>query len=288
MQPFVYSKLEESSLLGRGLLSAAAPDPTEAWLAHLEQRHLADLTPREVARALSALSSCYVERRGRLAEGAALASAGKRAAFALFYGPLHFFITREIVRSLPGFTGRLDELLDLGCGTGAAGAAWALASGTTRIRGFDRHPWAIAESTDTYRTFHLDGRARHGDLGGGPRSLTFAGKTTTGTGILAAYAANELTAEGRAHLLSELLAAHARGARVLVIEPIARRASPWWDEWVGAFTSAGGRGDEWRFPSALPPFQRTLAKSAGLDPREMTARSIAAGFQDFGIPGFQD
>ncbi|MBA3888795.1 MAG: hypothetical protein H0X67_24180, partial [Acidobacteria bacterium] len=60
----------------------------KAWLEALEGRHLSDLTPAEVARALRALSSCYVERRSKLARGGALDSAGKRAAFALFYAPL--------------------------------------------------------------------------------------------------------------------------------------------------------------------------------------------------------
>ena len=50
---------------------------------------------------LRALSSTYVERRGRLGDGAALSGAGKRAAFALFYGPLHYLLIREIVRALP-------------------------------------------------------------------------------------------------------------------------------------------------------------------------------------------
>ena len=49
---------------------------------------------------LRALSATYVERRDRLREGAALAGAGKRAAFALFYGPLHYLLVRDIVRSL--------------------------------------------------------------------------------------------------------------------------------------------------------------------------------------------
>src|SRR5688572_25893030 len=98
----------------------------ESWLAALDERHLADLTPSEVARALRALSSCYVERRGKLASGGALDSAGKRAAFALFYAPLHFFVVREIVRALPGAPARLSRIVDLGCGTGAAGAAWCL------------------------------------------------------------------------------------------------------------------------------------------------------------------
>ena len=82
-------------------------DPlTSAWLEALERRHLADLTLSEVARALRALSSCYVERRDKLAEGGALSSKGKRAAFALFYGPQHLLITREILKALPPATDR--------------------------------------------------------------------------------------------------------------------------------------------------------------------------------------
>src|SRR5476649_345073 len=96
------------------------------WMAAIEERHLADLTFPEVSRALRALSSTYVERRGRIGEGAALSGAGKRAAFALFYGPLHYLIVREIVRALPGaVSASAPALVDLGCGTGVAGAAWA-------------------------------------------------------------------------------------------------------------------------------------------------------------------
>ena len=50
----------------------------------LEARHLSELTFAEVRRGLQALSSLYVERRERLADGAALDGAGKRAAFALY------------------------------------------------------------------------------------------------------------------------------------------------------------------------------------------------------------
>src|SRR5882672_8691975 len=103
--------------------------PIDAWLSALEARHLADLTFPEVSRSLRALSATYVERRDRLREGAALAGAGKRAAFALFYGPLHYLLVREIVRAIPEATGGAvlsgpPTLIDLGCGTGAAGAAW--------------------------------------------------------------------------------------------------------------------------------------------------------------------
>src|SRR3954470_13269063 len=98
-------------------------------MAALEAKHLAALTFSEVSRALRALSSTYVERREKLAAGAALSGAGKRAAFALFYGPLHFLLLAHIVDNLPGAKTDVQTLVDLGCGTGASGAAWAMACG---------------------------------------------------------------------------------------------------------------------------------------------------------------
>ena len=71
------------------------------WIAELEARHLADLTFSEVSTALRAVSSAYVERRAKLARGAALSGTGKRAAFALFYGPLHYLLLRHIVAAIP-------------------------------------------------------------------------------------------------------------------------------------------------------------------------------------------
>jgi len=98
-------------------------------MAALERRHLSQLGFAEVRRALQALSSLYVERRGRLASGAALESEGKRAAFALFYGPLHFLVVRGMVRALGASSPPPGRIVDLGCGSGAAGAAWALEAG---------------------------------------------------------------------------------------------------------------------------------------------------------------
>ena len=240
------------------------------WLAALEKRHLADLTASEVGRALRALSSCYVERRAKLASGGALDSAGKRAAFALFYAPLHFLITREVVRALDAGSPGITHLLDLGCGTGAAGAAWAMACGPSRISitGVDRNAWGVAEANWVYRQLELAGRAAHGDVG---RTSQQAAK---GQAILAAYTVNELPDDTRAALLPRLLDAHRGGARILVIEPIARRMVGWWGEWERAVTDAGGRGDEWRFPVPLPDRQHQLGRAAGLDPRELTARTL--------------
>ena len=249
-------------------------DLTARWLENLERRHLADLTPSEVARALRAVSSCYVERRSKIAESGPLASAGKRAAFALFYGPLHFFVVRAVVRGIPGVLDDLDDIIDLGCGTGAAGASWALEAGARRVTGFDRHPWALKEAVRTYRDFRLQGTAQRRDIGAPAPTPRHAYRVSKSTGVLAAYAANELTEAGRGVLLTDLLAVRERGTRVLVVEPIAKRALPWWPRWASAVLHAGGREDEWRFPADLPATQHAVARAAGLDPRELTARSL--------------
>jgi hypothetical protein len=245
----------------------------DRWLADLERRHLADLTPSEAARALRALSSCYVERRARLVAGDALGSKGKRAAFALFYGPLHFLVVREIARVLPEASSGLREIIDLGCGTGAAGLAWADVSGAPRVRGFDRSQWAIDEANAAYRLWGIDGRAVRRDMSSGPSQPL---RVDGGSGVLAAYIVNELEGAARDALLPILLSAHRSGARVLVVEPISRRTSPWWPAWADAFARVGGRADEWRFPATLGPTQQQLARAAGLDPRELTARSLFA------------
>ena len=244
-------------------------DPFGEWVDALEARHLAELSISEVGRALRALSSCYVERRGRLPEGAALSGAGKRAAFALFYAPVHFFIVRHIVRARPA--AEVAAIEDLGCGTGAAGAAWALESPGAVVHGIDRHPWAVAEASWTYRQLGVRGQARQGDF---TRTRL---RPRPGGGIVAAWALNEVPDANRAGVLETLLAARADGAAVLVVEPIARRVSPWWQEWSRAFEDAGGRADEWRMTAALPSRQRQLARAAGLRPDELTARSLFAG-----------
>lgn len=239
-----------------------------AWIAALDARYLVDLTPSEVARALRALSSCYVERRDRLAAGDALGSAGKRAAFALFYAPLHFLVAREVVRATGASA--ITAVTDLGCGTGAAGAAWALEAGGVPVAGFDRHPWAVGEAAWTYRALGLRGKARQADVTRLPL------RVRPRSAVIAAYSANELPPAGRAALLPRLLtAASQHGARLLVVEPIARTSAPWWNEWAAAFVGAGGRAEEWRFPARLPNRQTQLARAAGLEPRELTARSLS-------------
>jgi len=243
-------------------------DPFDAWLSALEARHLADLRVPEVTRALRALSSAYVERRHKVASGATLDSAGKRAAFALFYGPLHFLTVAHVVRELGAAVQAPGTIVDLGCGTGVAGAAWALEAGATPfVTGIDRHPWAVEETRWTYRQLGLRGHGGTGDL-------TRVPKTSRGSAIVAAYALNELAPDARLRVEGRLLDAAASGTRVLIIEPIARGITPWWQEAAQRIAAAGGRADEWRFSVDLPPLLRLFDKAAGLNHRELTARTL--------------
>lgn len=248
----------------RGVSSDA--DPFPRWYRALEKRHLDDLTFQEVRRAVQALSVAYVHKRGSRLEGA-LDGAGKRAAFALFYSPLHFLTVRSVIRRT-GAGARVKKILDLGCGTGAAGAAWALeAANDTPLVGVERHSWAANEARWTYRTLGLRGTIRCVDLTRQPMG-------GAGAGIVAAFTINELDAGQRGHVLNKLIAAHHGGASILIVEPVARRVAPWWDEWAEAFKDAGPRIGEWRIPTELPASLRLMDKAAHLDHRELTARSL--------------
>lgn len=221
----------------------------------------------EVTRALRALSSAYVERRDT-AVHRALDSAGKRAAFALFYAPLHFLTTYRVVQALEAHQPAPRLIVDLGCGTGAAGAAWAIASRGAPVVGIDRHPWAVAEARWTYRELGVEGRARVNDIARGAA-------LRPGTAVIAAYVLNELPPQARERLQTQLFEAAGRGVRVLIIEPVARKLTPWWPSAVLHIRSIdAARADEWRFPITLPPSLQLLDKAAGLDHSELTARSL--------------
>ena len=243
-------------------------DPFPAFYDALEARHRAELTFAEVRRALQALSSLYVERRERIAGGAALEGRGKRAAFALYYGPLHFLLVREIVRALGPALATPRHILDLGCGTGTAGAAWALErQPPASVEGVDVSGWAVSEARFTLRQLGVPGKATRADA-------VAASASDPRAGLLAVFTVNELAEAARDRLLERILATASGGAPVLIVESISRRASPWWPAWREAFAGAGGREDEWRFRPRLPPSLALLAKAAGLDARELTGRSL--------------
>lgn len=236
-----------------------------SFLKDLEERHLADLRFSEVTRALRALSSAYVERReSALANHKALDGAGKRAAFAMYYGPLHFLLVQHIVKEI-GAALDPGTVVDLGCGTGVAGAAIATSqTPALDVLGLDTHPWTLEEARFTYKSFGLrfDVRRAHA------AKTRFPANTSV---IVAAFVVNELNDADRAALLANLQQTQ---KHVLIVEPISQRISPWWDEWAAEFARMGGRADVWKARIDVPPLVKRLAKSSGLRPEMLTARSL--------------
>ena len=225
---------------------------------------MSELTFQEVRRSVQALSSIYVENRGRIESRAPFDGAGKRAAFAMFYAPLHFLLIREIVRALGASHDALESICDLGCGTGCASAAWAQeCSPKPKVTGVDRNAWALQECRWTYGVFEVRGTTRAADL------RTF--KIPPDAAVVAAFTINELDTETRDRFLHQFLN---MSKPVLIVEPIARRLTNWWDEWAREFRAVGGRDDQWRFTVDLPEKLKLMDRAAGLDHRELTARSL--------------
>jgi len=238
-----------------------------SWFDALERRHLADLTFSEVRRSVQTLSSIYVERRDRLNTGAVLRGAGKRAAFAFFFAPLHFLLVREIVRSLKTSIPSGAQIVDLGCGTGPAGAAWALETGGSNpVLGVDVNSWALEECRWNYKHLGLRGTTRQADI----KNFRLSPRAA----VVAAFTINEIAPDNRRRFRDEFLSIHRSGYPVLLIEPIARKLTDWWSDWGKHIISEGGRVDEWRFHLPMPERLALMDRAAGLDHREITGRSL--------------
>ena len=259
----------------------------ERWCREVVERHTAPFTRPEFLKAVRALSARYVERRDELSHKSPLDSAGKRAAFAGFFAPLHFITARAILTALNASSVSIDRVIDLGCGTGVAGAAWALTHRTNPpvILGVDRNAWALNEAAWTWQTLQLSGRTRRASITAVLADLVpsqgrgrHSGSGLARTGIVLGWTVNELTRADRESVLPALIDAAARGAHVLVIEPIARRAAPWWDHWAAPIVAAGGRTDEWALPRLLPPSLADLDEAAGFQREQLTARTMAVRF----------
>lgn len=252
------------------------PDAFPAWVARLEERHLANLTVPEVARGLRALSSAYVERRQTaIPASRVLDGAGKRAAFALYYGPLHFLAARHAMQEIASTAPNLMPhsplpVLDLGCGTGAVGAAAATVTGAHIITGIDTHPWALDEARDTYASFGLSASLSRGS------AVRFRIPRHPAL-IVAGYFVNELRHDERARLLPALVEAVRRGSHVMIVEPLARSAAPWWPEWVAALGPGRPDNREWKLTVDPPDIVRRLGKAAGLTPTMINIRTLVAG-----------
>ena len=245
--------------------------PVGNWLTLLDRRHLADLTSSEYLKAVRALSARYVERRGTLPQRSTFDSEGKRAAFAAYYAPLHFLTTTEVLGALDAGRLPLRRLVDLGCGTGAASAAWAVASSRRpTLLGIDASGWAVNEARWNWRALGLSGHLRRTDFVAALEAR--ASVTSATTGLVFGWSLNELTTPARARVLAALCAD--LQPAVLILEPLARSVTPWWPEWASAFAAVGGREDEWHFHVDLPATLARTDRAAGFRREELTARTL--------------
>ncbi len=245
----------------------------DAWLEAARARCAPPLTFAEIRKGVQALSSLYVERRGGGGLAArAVDGAGKRAAFATYYAPLHFLAAHYALEQIaPATLQGVDTVHDLGCGTGAAGAAAAAAcrAGSVSLHLLDVSGWALGEARHTARAFGLASKTRRGAL---PGAFPKAGR---GDLVVLGWAVNELDEPAREALLRTLEAAVARGARVLVLEPLARAAAPWLAAWAARLAPLGVTGSLVKREIDRPPWIAQLDDASGLDHREIGARVLA-------------
>ena len=249
-------------------LSGELQQRFEAWIAAAAAAE--PLRFPELRKGVQALSARYVERRGesRAAAGA-FSGAGLRAAFASFYAPLHFLAAYHTTRELPAsFRAGVRRIVDVGAGTGAVGAAVSLATSHAPVLALDRSAWALAEARQSFRLLGTPGRTR--------RALLPAGLPRLGKGdlVTAGYVLNELPPAAREQLTAALSRALGAGARLLVLEPLARGISPWWDDCVRRLAAAGAEPALFKWRIERPAWIERLDDASGLDHREIGARVL--------------
>ncbi|HVH04750.1 MAG TPA: hypothetical protein VNE71_01990 [Myxococcota bacterium] len=245
----------------------------DAWQERALARFSPPLTFQEIRRGVQALSLLYVERRGEGDLAArSLDGDGKRAAFALFYAPLHFLTLFHALRSRD--LGAVSRVVDVGCGTGAVGAAAALAfaersgGAPPQILGVDRSGFALGEARRTAADLGLRGAWKRGALPQALPALRASDFACLG------WCANELAEKARDSVLVSLVTALERGTGLVVAEPLAAGVTPWWRDWAAAFAEHGGVSFEARARLALPALVKQLDKAAGLDHQEIGARVL--------------
>jgi SAM-dependent methyltransferase len=243
----------------------------DAWVEAEQAEALSTLRFAEVRRGAQALSALYVQGRtkGHLARRAA-DGAGKRAAFACYYAPLHFLVAWAAADAV-GLGGviAVRDVHDLGCGTGVVGAAVALQLGGARVKGVDVAPWTVAASRRTYRALGVRGRARAAALPGAfPRAK---GRDV----VVAGWSLNELDESTRGVVLQRIADALRGGAGLMVLEPLSTRVTPWWPEAVAALGPLGATEELVRVQVDLPEWLARMDKAAGLDHRQIGARVLS-------------
>ncbi len=252
-------------------LSGAVRAAFDAWVESAAARFGASLEFREIRKGVQALSSLYVQRReGADLSARAIEGQGTRAALVTYYAPLHFLAAWHALAELgPERLGSVSRVWDLGCGSGATGAAVALAVGADEVIGVDRSGFALGEARRTYAAFGLLGRTRRGRIPAAaptpkPSELWVLG-----------WAVNELEESNRRALFQTLTGALEAGVALVLLEPLAGSAVPWWRPWALALDDRGVWEGTLKRSLARPEWIARLDKASGLDHRVIGARILA-------------
>ncbi len=257
-------------------LKGAARAAFDRWLAEAAARFEPELRFPEIRKGVQALSCLYVERRaGSDLSARASQGAAKRAALATYFAPLHFLATRyalaALLESEPSALAGVRRVVDLGCGTGAAGAAAAtVCAPPAEVAGVDRSGWALGEARRTYASFGLRARTVRSRL---PQGLPRPGP---GDLVVLGWCLNELGERERDLLLGKLAEARALGARTLVLEPLAGPVAPWWEEARERLGGASAWAAEVKRAIERPARIAELDRASGLDHRVIGMRALFA------------
>ena len=266
-EPLRPEALRPEPLHREGGLGEELDAALDAWVETTRARHVPPLTTRELHSGLRALSARYVE--GREGGRKVFQGAGKRAAFAIGFAPLHFLTVWHAVRAARVDLAGIASVLDFGCGSAPLAAAVARAApGRPRIAGFDPSGWALGEARHTLTAFGLEGRLRRGRLpdalpAGAPGELWGFG-----------WVVNELAEPAREATLARIQAGLERGASLLLLEPLSGAVSPWWEDWVSALAPHGVVPEELRLRPRLPPRIAEMDRATGLRHQEIGARLL--------------
>jgi SAM-dependent methyltransferase len=245
----------------------------DAWIEASVARYSPPLEFSEIRRGAQALSALYVERRpaGEIA-ARSIRGRGKRAALATYFAPLHFLTVHHALAALDRERATpVRRVLDLGCGSGATGAAIAATLPTAPgIVALDVSGWALGEAEATYAAFGLHCSKRRGALPGafprvGPHDWIALG-----------WVVNELEERARSSLLARLRSALEVGATLLLVEPLSERASPWWADWADALRPLGAVEEQFRTEIERPEWIESLDRATRLDHRTLGARLLFA------------
>ena len=147
-------------------------------------------------------------------------------------------------------------------------AALALACGATRMLALDRSAWALGEARRSFAALGVAGRTRRVELPAG------VPPARPGDLLCAGWTLNECRPELRARIVAQLTRALDKGARVIVLEPLARGAAPWWDDLAAELAPRGFSSELHKYSIERPDWIERLDRAAGLDHREVGARVL--------------